>query len=375
MPRTIAAEFSLNTPLFSSGASPASPELRVSEMKAALRFWWRAMNYQLATTAGGGCSALAARESQLFGSTNGQSPFLLRLSENTIDVTESASADKLVAAAATKYLGYGLTETGADRSGWRADADKTFTIELTLKARALADQQEYIDALHLFGLFGGLGYRSRRGFGSITLQRLCIDGAAQRIKPASEGYAALPKTLLRGCPPATSEPEYSAFVSDKRFCRIVVFGKPIQEFGSGVAALDAVAKKFKELLTARPEGGGRRLQNGVALPSSDDISWAYLGLPRKYATGSPEHKPKALPDTRDPVNLERRASPLLVHVYRDTGTKKYGVVAVLFKSKFLPDGYGVATGSGTAQPLPTPAAEGYAWLDVWLNGIGTNIYP
>ncbi|MDD2919545.1 type III-B CRISPR module RAMP protein Cmr1 [Rhodoferax sp.] len=376
MHHRITAKFSLNTPLFSSGADETKPELRVSEIKAALRFWWRAMNYQLVDAASGNCQTLAARESELFGSTKGQSPFLLRVVANHVDALQLKSATELVANGNTRYLGYGLTETGANRFGKAADSGPTFTIELTLKPAACASQQEYVNVLKLFGMFGGLGYRSRRGFGSVTLQMLRIDDRDQALPTASADYEAVFASVLRDIPTAAATvaaPVYSAFVRDRRFCRVVLVNKPPQQFQTGIGALNAIAKAFKSLLTEIPAAGGSRLQNRVALSSPDDVSWAYLGLPRGYGKGSLDHKPKALSDRTDLKELDRRASPLLLHVYRDNASGTYGVVAILFKSDFLPYGYGVAASLGTAKSLPTPPANGYAWIDTWLDTIGTDI--
>lgn len=366
MQHSITAEFSLNTPLFSSGADHTKPELRVSEIKAALRFWWRAMNYGLVTGEAGSIAKLAERESKLFGSTKGQSPFLLRLSENQIDTCQSKSAIELVKEDASRYLGYGLTETGANRFGKAVGSGPKFSIQLILKDQSWPEKQEYVDTLKLFGLFGGLGYRSRRGFGSVTLQKLWIDGEDRPLPNAADAYGLLfnEEGLLSGCPAVTKAPEYSSFVKTTGFCRVVLINHPTTPFTTGMNALDAVAKKFRELLTSPVQGQARR-QKGREV-RTDDASWAYMGLPRKYAFNSPEHNPGVIDKKSSLKELERRASPLFFHVYQ-AAMGDYRVVAILFKSRFLPDGYGVhAANSATTEPLPSPPANGYAWIDEWL---------
>lgn len=373
MPHSITAEFCLNTPLFSSGADRTKPELRVSEIKAALRFWWRTMNYRLLTDPEGCITQLSKRESELFGSTQGQSPFLLRMLANNIDASPIKSATELVTSNKAQYLGYGLAETDAKRFGKAADSCPTFTIELTLKAKAVDYQQEYINTLKLFGLFGGLGYRSRRGFGSVTLQKLWINNEEQTLPDAAKAYDQLfnkDDGLLSQCPCVGVAPEYSAFVKNTSFCRIVALQNNHPPFSTGMNALDAVAGQFKTLLTG-PSPGTPRQQTGRSV-RLDDVSWAYMGLPRKYGTGSAEHHPGVLPDQRNLEELERRASPLFFHVYK-AGQGDYRVVAILFKSRFLPDGYGVVANHGTAIPLPTPPASGYDWIDTWLTSIGADI--
>jgi CRISPR-associated protein Cmr1 len=387
MPHVITAEFSLNTPLFSSGADSARPELRTTEIKAALRFWWRAMNYGLVSAPGGSIQKLAEREAQLFGSTKGQSPFLLRVIENKIDVGSPILATTLVPNMAARYLGYGLTEIDntrpIPRAGRQAGSDKTFILALTIKGQAIDNgyEPEYIAALKLFGLFGGLGYRSRRGFGSLTLRTLSINGTDAPLTSAPQSYQNLfqNKDLLGKCPAAIFSPaqrmppEYSAFVQRSEFCRVVLLNMLGGPFDTGMKALDAVADKFKKLLTSPIRGESRQQKNRDV--TTDDVSWAYLGLPRKYGPGSIEHSPSLLDKKSKQVELERRASPLLLHVYRNNAND-YRAVAILFKSRFLPDSYGVAAGKSVAKNLPLPHSSGYEWIDTWLTSIGTDItYP
>lgn len=349
----------------------------MTEIKAALRFWWRAMNYGLVAGPQGSIAKLAEHESALFGSTKGQSPFLLRLTVNSIDTAlPSKSAAALVTHEASRYLGYGLTENGANRYGRDAGAATTFTIELILKVRAveLGHQPEYIKALKLFGLFGGLGYRSRRGFGSVSLLKLWANGKDELLPNPAASYEQLFQVqgLLGQCPtvPEISPPEYSAFVKNANFCRVVLVNQPSSPFTTGMNALDAVAIKFKTLLTS-PVRGVARSQNGRAVNTSD-VSWAYMGLPRKYAFGPLDHKPVAMEQASRLAELNRRASPLLFHVHK-AGAMDYRVVALFLKSRFLPDGYGVSAGGGQVDPLPTPPASGYGWIDDWLTGIGIEI--
>ena len=376
MRHCITAEFSLNTPLFSSGADPNIPELRVSEIKAALRFWWRAMNYALVGPTGTN-EQLAEQEGKLFGSTTGQSPFLLRLRENKVDTLRCQPATALVTSQDLKYLGYGLTEpTATPRSGFKESADSTFTLELVLRPSAVPFQLEYINALKIFGLFGGLGYRSRRGFGSVTLQKLHVQDVLQLLPSQHNAHHSLFSNVLADCPIVNAAPAYSAFVNNRKFFRVVVHD---ESFSTGLAALESIARKFKLLLTARTGDLKRRLQNGNEV-AKDDVSWAYMGLPRAYASKENVHIPKILPargereGVQKPSELIRRASPLVFHIHK-AGAGDYRVIATLFKARFLPHGFGVADGSGRGNPvaLPVPASKGYDWIDTWLNTIGNDI--
>ena len=71
------------TPMFISGADGKTPELRPPSIKAALRFWWRAMNGHLTL------SKLREQESKIFGGSGekeGKSKFNIKcfINEKTI---------------------------------------------------------------------------------------------------------------------------------------------------------------------------------------------------------------------------------------------------------------------------------------------------
>ena len=196
MHHSITAEFSLNTPLFASGADRDSPELRVTEIKAALRFWWRAMNYSLYVTDPDG---FVDTEAQLFGGANASQGQGVLVSLIGVDNMSDKASIRYIykdfeELPGARYLGYGLMAY-ADSNGnpnanppkppaKKAQLDRscikpggTFKIRLNWrnKAASLGDtefQAHLVQALKTFGTFGGLGSRSRRGYGSVTLQSL-----------------------------------------------------------------------------------------------------------------------------------------------------------------------------------------------------------
>ncbi|WP_143108945.1 type III-B CRISPR module RAMP protein Cmr1, partial [Bathymodiolus thermophilus thioautotrophic gill symbiont] len=44
--KTIVATYRIITPMFISGAKVTEAELRIPSIKGAIRFWWRALNWQ-----------------------------------------------------------------------------------------------------------------------------------------------------------------------------------------------------------------------------------------------------------------------------------------------------------------------------------------
>ncbi|MEP0805349.1 MAG: type III-B CRISPR module RAMP protein Cmr1 [Chloroflexota bacterium] len=140
------------TPLFLGGAEPRSdpPELRASAFRSAMRYWFR-------VTAGGvigdhNLEGLHKLESALFGSQNAGSPIALQVSGNPSSSKHFILPHK--------------------QSGPRKAFDSEQEITLTIRARSGTSDLIFLNvcmALNLALLFGGVGLRSRRGFGSLRV--------------------------------------------------------------------------------------------------------------------------------------------------------------------------------------------------------------
>ncbi len=170
----IEATFRIVTPMFISGADQSRAELRAPSVKGALRFWWRALNWSRICRESDDSQQEALKrlregESILFGDAgdSGQSKVLIRLKKN---VAGNLGGNALLGNdVARKYLGYGLFQMGQHRER-TAIARGDFSIEMLLKKGANAAQLE--QCLEALGLLGGLGSRSRNGFGSVALVSL-----------------------------------------------------------------------------------------------------------------------------------------------------------------------------------------------------------
>lgn len=138
-------ELKIITPMFLAGADGETPELRPSSFKGCMRYWWRA------AVAVADIKDLHRREAELFGSSaegSGRSPVTIKLE--------------------------GRLEPGEYRPLPHSD-NKQFTLngfkpgqtfELILSARK--NLELYADILELSLILGGVGKRSRRGFGSVV---------------------------------------------------------------------------------------------------------------------------------------------------------------------------------------------------------------
>jgi len=157
------------SPAFLGGAQnedldPAQP-FRPATLKALLRRWWRAMHGHL------DLDSLRKQEGTLFGDTDLGQGVVVRVETQNIRVLD-IGWDAGPGGSPLGYMGYGPIQYQkphkSNRSTRRAiDAGSTFRI--TLRHRSPEMLKQAVKALWLFGALGGVGSRSRRGWGSILV--------------------------------------------------------------------------------------------------------------------------------------------------------------------------------------------------------------
>jgi len=146
------------TPLFLAGADPTGePELRPASFRGALRFWLRAV-----VGAGlGHVPDLREAESGVFGSTDLGSPVM---------VHTSARAEPPLRIGARRLLPHKRWTSPAFAENGR------FLLTLSPRAGLVELPMEAAAALMLSLALGGVGRRSRRGFGSLQAVAVEADG-------------------------------------------------------------------------------------------------------------------------------------------------------------------------------------------------------
>ncbi len=172
-------EFTLEilTPMFLGGANPQDAELRAASIKGALRFWWRALQAET------NINDLRRRENEIFGGSEGDSgqksrvkievetdlkPVLEDLPKGTTYPVKHFNLGII------HYLSYGLYEyqRGAGNVYVKKHfkPGKSFKIILFLSGLSDDDnKKEVLKAFKALIRFGGLGAKSRNGFGSLNL--------------------------------------------------------------------------------------------------------------------------------------------------------------------------------------------------------------
>ena len=133
------------TPMFLHGENSRNLELRPPPFKSLMRYWWR-------TVQDCNVTFLREKEAALFGSTKGKSPFSIRiLGETKLD-----------------RRNYKPLPHRTDNRGFFADAYKEGqSFDLYLIITNGSNASNYAQIAKLGFLLGGVGNRSRRGFGSI----------------------------------------------------------------------------------------------------------------------------------------------------------------------------------------------------------------
>jgi len=315
--------YTLITPLFGGGVEPREADpvsvVRATEVRGQLRFWWRALR---GWQAKGSLEELRNLESALFGSAGegGASPVAVEVEvlERGEDV-EVAQYGRAV----QWYLGFPLRGEG----GW-APVKKGVAFRLRLRfperVKSLNLAEELEAALWAWETFGGIGARTRRGFGA-----LLREGASPPTE--EEIRERLGRYSRQG-----GWPEGVPHLTPQSLVRVV----PL--------SWKELAERYQAFRQARP-GGNSRSPGRSLWPEPDEIR----RLTGRHApTHPPRHPVRKFPrahfglpiifhfkDRGDPPDTtlklpeaERRASPLL---FRPLGKEQRPcVVAVLEGDRF-----------------------------------------
>lgn len=370
----ITASFKVVTPMFMGGADPLGvAELRLPSLKGVLRYWYRAVVY----TRYRDWAKVKQAEDTLWGSTGGQARFLMRLEGQKVRQGASREGvdDRFWNNPGVAYLAYGLDKQddqgdegrdgavrqtggrGAGARGRRREPEgeirnsvspgSTFNLVLTGRPRTSTCCQENLDnvndivnSLVALGLFGGLGARSRRGMGSVSLEALEVNGQPRWHAPAS--LEELKKSILQffaglGELPG-GLPDYTAFSRHTR----VFLRKPSsprrgdsRPYGSALRDMGYKLLNYRKTFTEDKE-----LAKAAALGEKVDYhpEKVVFGLPHNYffRDEGADLRITATGREGDPGDTFRRASPLFIK-FHQVGATIVPMLTVI-PSRFLPAG-------------------------------------
>lgn len=205
-------EYALITPLFGGGVNPASPDpitvVRASEIRGQLRFWWRATR---GGQFGDDLNALRAAEEAIWGgpareekgnARGGQSPVqvVVELVNKGFPISQCRDSRGRVIhigdpGSLLSYAAFPLRETREQRDVKQTRQRQELLIGVRFRLTICYPKTmecEVHSALWAWETFGGIGARTRRGFGAIKLESCIRDGIPQKMRlPASSEPADL----------------------------------------------------------------------------------------------------------------------------------------------------------------------------------------
>lgn len=346
------AKYKIVTLLFMAGADKEMAELRLPSIKGVLRYWYRA----IALSDYKDWGEVQAAEEDLFGSSEkGQGKFWMRLEVADGDIKKEA-AGKSWPDLGSAYLGYGAI--GWDKKARNVITSRayikpraTFTVTLSLKTTIKEQEIKYLQrALKILGLCGGLGARSRRGFGSVNLVSLKYKSEELWLNPTNTEE--LRESIIKCLSGNDGNlnlfdglPQYSAFSQKSKIVIATV---------NSIDALKVLDETGKEMVMFRSFGrkhGNERVVLGKKITKpifkfDHDLIWdasqgidpgnqhprrGMFGLPHNYFFMSSKVKVDVTAQ-----KYERRASPLYIHIHELAG--EYVAVLTVLPAVFLPVG-------------------------------------
>jgi len=322
--------------MFCSGADQSKAELRLASFKGALRFWWRSLMWGEIRDV----KKLHEREGKLFGSSEyGQS--LIRMRFQKLDLKTQVSAGQVFGKGrlpGAHYLGYGVMEAFTEKTGKKAVQlvrpmipGGIFTVEL--RFHPCTDKTSIKDvrrALILLGTIGGLGSKSRKGFGSLTLTKLNLDG---KDHPLDIDPADRLKELIGTL--SEQQPDWSAWSQKARIVKILPDKKTAIELLDGIGREQLHYRSWGRNGKVLDEDREENFKPDHDLFKRQSTSIKYprrvaFGLPHNYGNGDNN---AVIPASQD---FDRRASPLFLHIHKLNDDSEPVGLVVFLPARFLP---------------------------------------
>ena len=323
------------TPMFLGGAD-GNAELRPPSIKAALRFWWRALNGGLPL------EQLKRQEAEIFGGSGdneGKSKFSIRIMTDKVPNSSKDIKSKLWDTQNKKLktdsegIGYFLYPfLIKDREYY---INQKFTIVF-----ASFDKNILIEISKVFSLFiwlGSLGSRSRRGCGNITVNSYNCSFNLTIIDPILNGFSTKEdlkkhlESIMSNYYTKTKNVNNS--YSNLSNMKLYILD-PENDYHK---ALNKIGENYKQF-RSRKQPDYNTVKNFIITGNiSQTIQKAAFGLPLEYRYRS-EHGSNAHIEGSD-NNRQRSASPIIFKVIKvkSNNNSLFYPIVLLFDRKLLPD--------------------------------------
>ncbi len=346
-------------------------ELRAPSIKGALRFWYRAIDPDY-----------RKHEEKIFGSTeHGQAGFLLRVSEKEVKRRPAENAPWI--RKNTAYLGYGPITR--DRKLKKPVATRPYimpgsTFELLLYFKPNVEKPERIKverALWALVTLGGLGSRSRKGFGSLMVEWIPKESSESltwQFETRAKLSSAIEKFLKDETVPG-GLPQHTCF---SRASRCIV----VHEAQTGEDALEWLGQEmlsYRSFKSRENVYGQKRFQGDHDLmrdyiaqgttPPSPPLRAAF-GLPHNYFFTSLNYAKGAV-DLMDNGKAGRRASPVIFHIQGLTNGKSC-VVATFLPAQLIPKNDKVRISGDRQNPAYIALPNDFSAVEGFMDRLAVN---
>jgi len=386
-PKTLTVTLETVTPLFLGGADPrGAPELRAPAFRGALRYWLRAALGGAVGDTAENLRKLHVCESAVFGSTDektgGASAVTIRLRTAAQPTSKIYEKQKPVffnnrrQPTGRDYLYWSMGESGSQQRG-NYQPPKQFyapgaSFDLILSERPGVKDTEQrfgqaVAALWLLVHFGGIGSRSRRTAGSLSVrghveaEGLTFTLSAGNVTQATAQLSA-GLSMVRNQFAALGHADAKALSAfdllSPTVCRLWVVGM----WHSWEGAVEAMGSAIRDFRTYR-EPDHKNVSKwlaGQAIPTVERSVFG-LPLPYRYSNGGPSG---TVQGRVKPPTLDRRASPLWLKVSKTHNGNYFGV-ATLFKAAFLPEGEKLYIRT-KGMPPPIAPPTNYALIEEFI---------
>ncbi len=314
-----------------TGANRKSSELRPSEFKGMMRFWWRAGRAEPDP------EKLRKEEAEIFGGAGkeeGKSNVHLRILPVKIDKGRNFWEEILRNKPEEKFHGLSYLFYSALLPGMESEYIKHGSIfKILLKGEIEALRQAEA-ALWISLFIGSFGSRARRGAGSVTVERVFPSELALSFIPEGNNAQELSEWILENFRKAQriiSEDAPADFVSsysNLSFSRFIISSEGVSLWKEALVELGGIYQEFRKEY------------------QRDFLDVASFGLPIIH--GHNKRNKREIIGMKGKNRIKRRASPLWFKVLYSGG--KYYWMVTRLAGEFLPKGWVLKFNDRTKSP-------------------------
>lgn len=372
--KTWTFEIEVVTPLFLSGASQETAELRPNTIKDLMRWWYRAAKGEITDV------KQNSKEFEIFGSTENAGKFIPRITYRGLNITPSPfrkEEDFEKLPFGVQYLAFPFRPQKSNNfNPHRSQIEPTTIFKFTISFLpnvSLEEEKAVIAAFWLLVFLGGLGSRSRRGFGSLNVNKVttnfkqdyfklqfCFEqqtkfptffqenlqealiaiGYSSSIKPANktdfttfvsaDSKIYLWETSFDNWETALNQA--GILISDFRYYReLDDNGEEIKEDGRYVLSSRNKGDYFSTRNFLKDKNRKPTQYKRAAFGLPININYRSLGNKRAIIEGGFKN------NTDEDDDHNRRSSPLFIKVLQ-VSEKQFALLFLYLPAKFLPDG-------------------------------------